>query len=456
VNIKSGAGYPLQSSKDLKHKKSEMTERFNVMLKPRGPICNLDCKYCYYLEKEQLYPQAPFRMDIGILEKFVREYTETQPGPEVTFTWQGGEPTLMGLDYFRKAVELQNKFARPGMRVTNAFQTNGLLLDDEWCRFFRENGFLLGISVDGPAELHDAYRVDKGGKSTFLHVMQGLDCVKKHGVEHNILTTVHAANSKKPVAVYKFLRDDLDAKYIQFIPIVEKTNVTSNPEKYGVSDRSVTAGDYGEFLIQVFEEWVSHDVGGVFVQIFDVALAAWAGMRPGLCVFEETCGSTLAMEHNGDIYSCDHFVEPGYLIGNVNDGNLFDIVASQQQQAFGLAKEDELPVFCWKCEVRFVCHGGCPKNRFIKTPDGELGLNYLCDGYKRFFTNIQEPMQIMVSLLKRNLPPANIMHWKAKQRINRAESYRYTGRNAPCPCGSGQKFKKCCMRNKIMCKIPRL
>ena len=433
-----------------------MTERFNVMLKPRGPICNLDCKYCYYLEKEQLYPQAPFRMDIGILEKFVREYTETQPGPEVTFTWQGGEPTLMGLDYFRKAVELQNKFARPGMRVTNAFQTNGLLLDDEWCRFFRENGFLLGISVDGPAELHDAYRVDKGGKSTFLHVMQGLDCVKKHGVEHNILTTVHAANSKKPVAVYKFLRDDLDAKYIQFIPIVEKTNVTSNPEKYGVSDRSVTAGDYGEFLIQVFEEWVSHDVGGVFVQIFDVALAAWAGMRPGLCVFEETCGSTLAMEHNGDIYSCDHFVEPGYLIGNVNDGNLFDIVASQQQQAFGLAKEDELPVFCWKCEVRFVCHGGCPKNRFIKTPDGELGLNYLCDGYKRFFTNIQEPMQIMVSLLKRNLPPANIMHWKAKQRINRAESYRYTGRNAPCPCGSGQKFKKCCMRNKIMCKIPRL
>jgi|TARA_B100001964_G_scaffold207152_1_gene238824 uncharacterized protein len=449
ADIGEAGGSPLQSSKNLKHEKSEMARGFNVMLKPRGPICNLDCKYCYYLEKEQIYPQTPFSMDIGILEKFVREYIETQPGPEVTFTWQGGEPTLVGLDYYRKAVELQHKYTRQGIRVTNALQTNGVLLDDEWCNFFRENDFLLGISVDGPAELHDAYRVDKGGRGTFLHVMRGLDCVKKNGVEYNILTTVHAANSKYPIAVYKFLRDDLDAKYIQFIPIVEKTNGTVNHERCEVSGRSVTAGDYGEFLIQVFEEWVSRDVGSVFVQIFDVALAVGAGMRPGLCVFEETCGSALAMEHNGDIYSCDHFVEPGYLIGNLSDGNLLDLVSSRRQRVFGLAKAEELPRFCRKCEVRFACHGGCPKNRFIKTPDGELGLNYLCDGYKRFFTNIQEPIQIMVSLLKRNLPPADIMNWKAKQRITRAESFRNTARNARCPCGSGQKFKKCCMRKNV-------
>ncbi|MBS60360.1 MAG: anaerobic sulfatase maturase [Anaerolineaceae bacterium] len=417
---------------------------FNVMLKPRGAICNLDCKYCYYLRKEDLYANSSFRMDTHVLEKFVREYIAAQVGPEVVFSWQGGEPTLMGIDYFRQAVEFQNKYSRPGMRITNAFQTNGVLIDDEWCRFFRDNAFLLGISLDGPIELHDAYRVDKGGDGTFDDVMRGIDYVKRYEVEYNILTTVHSVNSKHPLTVYKFLRDIVGAKYIQFIPIVEKMNIGSH-DQLRVSERSVKSEDYGSFLLTIYDEWVARDVGTIFVQIFDVALAAWSGMRPGLCVFEETCGSALAMEHNGDLYSCDHFVEQDYLLGNLMDGNIIELVSSSQQQQFGLAKRDDLPTYCLECEVRFVCNGGCPKNRFIVTPEGDDGLNYLCAGYKQFFTGINMSMNYMASLVKHKRPASDVMDWIRSEKLDWIKRVKAVNRNDLCPCGSGKKYKKCCM-----------
>ena len=350
----------------------------------------------------------------------------------------------MGIDYFRKAVEFQNKYSRPGMRVTNAFQTNGVLIDDEWCRFFKDNDFLLGISLDGPIELHDVYRVDKGGDGTFDDVLRGIDYVQKYDIDYNILTTVHSVNSKHPITVYRFLRDTIGAKYIQFIPIVEKMNVCDQ-DQWGVSERSVTAEDYGEFLLTIYDEWVAHDVGTVFVQIFDVALAAWSGMRPGLCVFEETCGRALAMEHNGDLYSCDHFVEPDHLIGNVMDSNIVDLVSSPQQEKFGLAKRDDLPSYCLECEVRFVCNGGCPKNRFIVTPEGDAGLNYLCAGYKRFFNGINKSMDYMASLLKSNRPASDVMRWIEIEKMEWVRRVNSVNRNELCPCGSGEKYKRCCM-----------
>jgi uncharacterized protein len=277
---------------------------FHVMLKPRGSICNLDCKYCYYLYKERMYEGSGFRMSDDLLADYTRQYIEAQQVPEVTFSWQGGEPTLIGLDFFQRAVALQKKYRRPGMRIHNALQTNGTTLDDAWCRFFRRHNFLIGLSVDGHRELHDHYRVDKGGAGSFDEVMRGLELLKKHRVNYNILTTVHAANAPHPLEVYRFLRDEVGAAFIQFIPIIQRDNETGYQEGSAVTDRSVTGTQYGEFLNAVFDEWVRHDVGRVFVQIFDVALAAWSGQNPGLCVFEETCGQALVMEHNGDVYSC--------------------------------------------------------------------------------------------------------------------------------------------------------
>ena len=416
---------------------------FHVMTKPRGAICNLDCKYCYFLSKERLYPDSDFRMSDTLLDEYTRQYIEAQQVPDVTFAWQGGEPTLMGLDFFRYAVELQQKHAKPGMRITNALQTNGVTLDDEWCEFFRENNFLIGISIDGPRELHDFYRVDKGGAPTFDRVMAGLHLLQKHKVEFNVLTTIHAANADHPQEVYRFLRDDIGTEFMQFIPIVERQNETGFQEGNTVTDRSVTARQYGDFLIGIFDEWVLRDVGRIFVQIFDVALAAWTGNRPGLCIFEETCGAALALEHNGDLYSCDHFVEPAHKLGNIIDASMIDLATSEQQFQFGQAKRDTLPQYCLDCEVRFVCNGGCPKNRFIETPDGQLGLNYLCEGYRSFFNHINRPMQLMANELAHQRPPANIMMHMARERLALEEAYANTGRNDPCFCGSGKKFKKC-------------
>jgi uncharacterized protein len=416
---------------------------FHVMMKPRGAICNLDCTYCYFLSKEMLYPGSRFRMADDLLEEYTRQYIEAQRVPEVTFAWQGGEPTLMGLEFFKRAVELQQHYRRPGMQIHNAFQTNGTLLDDDWCRFFREHDFLIGISIDGPQHLHDHYRVDKGGRPTFGRVMAGLELLKKHRVEFNILTTVHAGNVAHGQEVYRFLRDQAGTRFMQFIPIVERANETGFQEGTDVTDRSLTGAQYGEFLCAIFDEWVRRDVGRVFVQIFDVALAAWSGLPPGLCIFQETCGDALAMEHNGDLYACDHFVEPGYRLGNIQEIPLLEMVGSQRQRQFGLDKRDSLPRYCRECEVRFVCNGGCPKDRIITTPEGEPGLNYLCAGFKRFFTHIDRPMRMMAAELAAHRPPANVMRILAEEERAWQRRLATAQRNDPCPCGSGRKFKQC-------------
>jgi uncharacterized protein len=420
------------------------------MLKPRGAICNLDCTYCYFLSKELLYPGSRFRMADELLEEYTRQYIAAQQVPAVTFAWQGGEPTLMGLEFFERAVALQQRYRKPGTRIYNAFQTNGVLLDDDWCRFFHKHDFLIGLSVDGPQRLHDHYRVDKGGKPTFTRVMAGLDLLKKHRVDFNILTTVHAGNVDHPLEVYRFLRDEVGARYLQFIPIVERDNATGFQEGDRVTERSLTGAQYGEFLCAIFDEWVRRDVGRVFVQIFDVALAAWSGQRPGLCVFEETCGTALAMEHNGDLFSCDHFVEPAFRLGNIQEIPLVEMVGSEQQRRFGLDKRESLPRYCRECAVRFVCNGGCPKDRIIVTPDGEPGLNYLCAGFKRFFHHIDGPMQLMAAELAARRPPANVMQMLAEEERARQARFARANRNDPCPCGSGRKFKQCHGRGRML------
>lgn len=418
---------------------------FHVMMKPRGAICNLDCKYCYFLAKEDLYPGSGFRMSENLLEEYVRQYIEAQQVPEVTFAWQGGEPTLMGLDFFRKAVEFQKKHQKPGTRLFNSLQTNGTLLDRDWCRFFHENDFLIGLSLDGPRALHDAYRVDKGGKPTFDTVMRAAEMMQSHEVEFNILTTVHAANAGHPVEVYRFMRDVMKTRFIQFIPIVERDNETGYQEGSEVTNRSVTGKQYGRFLIGIFDEWVRRDVGNMYVQIFDVSLAAWSGQSPGLCIFMETCGDALALEHNGDLYSCDHYVEPDYRLGNITEIPMMDMVLSEQQRAFGQAKLDTLPQYCLSCDVRFICNGGCPKNRIINTPDGEPGLNYLCEGYKAFFHHIDGPMRFMANELRHRRAPANVMSYirQRESELRRQQQFQSVGRNDPCPCGSGLKYKRC-------------
>ena len=416
---------------------------FHLLAKPTGAICNLNCKYCFFLSKEKLYPGSHFRMSHEMLEIYIRQLFESHRKPEVTVAWQGGEPTLMGLDFFRSAITLQNRFRRPGMIIQNTLQTNGVLLNDEWCEFLREHDFLIGISMDGPRAMHNAYRVDKGGEPTFDRVMRGLGYLQKHEVNYNITTSVHAANADHPTEVYRFFRDDIGAKFIQFIPIVERDNKRGNQEGKRVTGRSVAAMQYGRFMGTVFDEWVQRDVGRVYVQMFDVALENWLGTPPALCVFSPVCGNALAMEHNGDLYSCDHFVEPAYLIGNIRETPLIDLVASPKQRKFGRNKLTSLPGCCRDCEFSFACHGGCPKNRFIKTPDGEPGLNYLCSGYKDFFKHIDQPMRIMASLLLQGRAPAEIMYIQTTQEQQSRPIYANTKRNSPRPCGSGLKFKRC-------------
>jgi uncharacterized protein len=416
---------------------------FHLLAKPTGAICNLDCAYCFFLAKELLYPGSRFRMADELLENYLRQLIEAHQTPEVTIAWQGGEPTLMGLDFFKRSIEYARKYARPDQTMQHTIQTNGTLIDDAWAAFFKEHNFLVGISIDGPRELHDAYRHDKGGAPTFDKVMRGLAFLKKHGVEWNALVTLNRANVEQPIKVYRFLRDECGATFIQFIPIVERLHENGVPFGSAVTDRSVTAQQYGQFLIDVFEEWVRRDIAKVYVQMFDVALANWYGEPSGLCVFSKTCGTALALEHNGDLYSCDHFVEPAYRLGNINETHLIELVASDQQLKFGRDKFDTLPKYCLDCPVRFACHGGCPKDRFITTPDGEPGLNYLCAGYKAFFQHIDQPLQLMVRLLRQNRAPAEVMRLYAERDQTWQELLVKTGRNDPCPCGSGQKFKNC-------------
>ncbi len=426
---------------------------FHLLAKPTGAVCNLDCSYCFFLSKELLYPGSRFRMAEDLLETYLRQLIEAHAQvPEVTIAWQGGEPTLMGLDFFRRSVALAQRYLRPGQRAAHTIQTNGTLLDREWAAFFRENDVLVGISIDGPRELHDAYRVNKGGKGSFDDVMRGLGFLREAGVEWNALTTIHAANGDRGREVYRFLRDECDARFVQLIPIIERVSEATEDGRVPwtswrdrplyvqdgdrVTGRSVTAEQYGRFLIDVFEEWVRHDVGEVYVQMFDVALANWVGEPPSLCIHSETCGLALALEHTGDLYSCDHFVEPGYKLGNIRETHMLELVSSQRQRQFGLDKRDTLPRFCRECDVRFVCHGGCPKDRFISTPDGEPGLNYLCAGYKEFFHHVDEPMRFMSERLREGRAPSEIVRLYAEEDARR-------GRNDPCTCGSGRKWKQC-------------
>jgi uncharacterized protein len=421
-----------------------------------------------------LYPGSRFRMADELLEIYLKQLLEAHQTPEVTVAWQGGEPTLMGLDFFKRSIEYVEKYKKPGQQILHTIQTNGTKLDDEWGAFFKAHNYLVGLSVDGPQAMHDAYRVDKGGAGTFDQVIRGWEYLRKHQVEFNILCTVHAINADHPLEVYRFFRDELGAEFIQFIPIVERATETLLPlanEGWSarpggerplylqagnlVTDRSVKPEQYGRFLSGIFDEWVRRDVGRVYIQHFDTALANWAGAPPGVCVFSETCGLALALEHNGDLYACDHYVEPDFKLGNITETPMIELVASPEQIKFGLDKRDTLPTYCRECEVRFACHGGCPKNRFceaprspkgevgIETPTGEPGLNYLCAGYKIFFNHIDRPMRIMADLLRRQRAPAEIMQILAAEEAQAQAAFAGAKRNDPCPCGSGKKFKHC-------------
>lgn len=379
-----------------------MTEPFFVLAKPAGPACNLRCRYCFYLGKKDLVGRAQAtRMDDDTLEVFVREYIRAQDTPEVTFGWQGGEPTLRGLAFFRTAVALQRRYGE-GRKISNVFQTNGTLIDAEWADFLAANDFLVGISIDAPADLHDTHRVDALGSGSLVQVLQGLEQLRAHRVEFNTLTVVSRANARHPLKVYRFLKD-LGSRYIQFIPLVER------------GDRaSVSPVAYGDFLVRVFEEWVQADVGSVFVQTFDAALGHWLGEGGGLCVFAQTCGRQVIVEHDGSVYACDHYVDPQHRLGNLHSSSFAEMLDSDAQRRFGDAKRDTLPRQCRECEFRFACNGGCPKHRFLQGADGEPGLNYLCAGYRRFLGAVHPYMHVMAKLLRQGRPAAEIM-----QRIGR-------------------------------------
>ena len=427
---------------------------FHLLAKPSGATCNIDCTYCFFLSKEALYPNEKTRMSEATLEAYIRQLLESHRTPEVTVAWQGGEPTLMRLEFFRRAVELVEKHRRPGQAVQHTFQTNGLLLDDEWCAFFKEHAFLVGLSVDGPRELHDTYRKDRRGQGTFDLVMRGWEALRRHAVDFNILCTVNAANQGHGRTVYRFFRDELGAKWVQFIPIIERateeTIAIANQgwsEQPGrqrllytqtgnlVTERTVGGEQYGRFLVDVFEEWVRRDVARVFVQLFDVTLEAYFG-RHLLCIHAPTCGYGPALEHNGDLYSCDHFVEPRFRLGNIHERHMLELVASPEQRKFGDDKRDTLTAQCRACEVRHLCHGGCPKDRFAVSRDGEPGHNYLCPGLELFFKHTRPAMQAMGRLLQQGRPPSDVMAQVAAEDARR-------GPYEPCPCGSGRKFRFC-------------
>ncbi len=432
----------------------------HVIAKPIGPICNLRCAYCFYLQKENLYPKGePWRMSDETLEAYVRQYLEAQPEgvQEIDFAFQGGEPTLMGLDFFRRVVELQRKHCPPGMQIHNSLQTNGVLIDDRWCEFLKEHDFLVGLSIDGPVNLHNKYRLDKQGRGTFDQVTRAMRRLFRHGVEFNALCCVNRTNGDHPVRVYRFFRDS-GIEFIQFIPIVERLDASraatpddADPEKL-VSDRSVRPAQFGRFLIGVFEEWVRSDVGRIFVRDFDQAVASWTGVGASLCIYARECGRATAIEHNGDLYPCDHFVDADRKLGNIHQTPIKELANSPAQEQFGRDKWEKLPGQCRECDVLFACHGACPKDRFLRTPEGEPGLNYLCEGYKMFFTHVAPCMEFMAKEVRAGRPAGGIMRELRAQR-ERAREAAATGgqalrRNDPCPCGSGRKYKHCCMRRR--------
>ena len=389
-----------------------------VMLKPAGAHCNLACKYCYYLEKNNLYQNSHRHlMSDEMLEQFTREYIEAQTMPQVLFTWHGGEPLMRSIDFYRKALALQKKYAH-GKQIDNVIQTNGTLLTDEWCEFFAKNHWLVGISIDGPQEYHDHYRVTPAGKPSWEKVMQGIQLLKKHRVEWNAMAVVNAYNAEHPLEFYHFFRDN-GCQYLQFTPIVERLTEhedgrtlasLADDREIPLADASVTPQQWGNFLCTIFDDWVRHDVGKTFVEIFDCTLANWMGVLPGICAYSKECGHAGVMEHNGDVYSCDHFVFPEYKLGNIREQSLIDMLYGEKQQAFSRLKHTSLPRQCKECDMEFACHGECPKNRFEKDKYGEPGLNYLCQGYYQYYSHVAPYMDFMKRELLAQRPPANIMN----------------------------------------------
>ena len=388
-----------------------------VMLKPAGAHCNLACKYCYYLEKNKLYPTAQRHlMSDEMLEQFTREYIEAQTMNQVLFTWHGGEPLLRSIDFYRKALSLQQKYAG-GRRIDNVIQTNGTLLTDEWCEFFAQNHWLVGISIDGPQPYHDHYRLTAAGKPSWKKVMQGIKLLKKHGVEWNAMAVVNAYNANHPLEFYRFFKEN-GCQFLQFTPIVERLTrhedgrtlaSLADKDEISLSEASVAPEQWGYFLCAIFDEWVRKDVGKIFVEIFDCTLANWMGISPGICAYSKECGHAGVMEHNGDVYSCDHFVFPEYKLGNIRDQSLIDMLYGEQQQEFSRLKHSSLPRQCKECDMEFACHGECPKNRFMKDKYGDSGLNYLCPGYYHYYQHVAPYMDYMKQELMSQRPPSNIM-----------------------------------------------
>ncbi|MDR0713004.1 MAG: anaerobic sulfatase-maturation protein [Bacteroidales bacterium] len=437
------------------------------MAKPVGPVCNLNCSYCYYLEKDKLYGKTSrFKMDEKLLEKFISEYIAAQNVPVIQFIWHGGEPAMLGMDYFRTVLKLQAQHHR-GKSIENVLQTNGTLLNDEWCRFFAAHHFLIGISIDGPEHIHDRYRTDKAGKPTFARVMKGLELLIKHKVEFNTMSVVNDYNAQYPLETYRFLKST-GSKYMQFSPVVERIAGHLLPEALhllagsdatpgSLAPWSVKAPDYGKFLCGVFDDWVLNDVGSCFVPTFDSILANWTGNMTSICVHAETCGHAGAIEHNGDVYACDHYVFPEYRLGNIRNEALVAMMYSPQQLRFGRDKRDALPQQCKNCEFLFACNGECPKNRIIQTTTGEPGLNYLCEGLQYFFRHVSPYMDFMAEELANERPPSNVMTM-ARERLKQqpvskkqpppAQQRSTIRPNDACPCGSGKKYKNCC-RNKV-------
>jgi len=426
---------------------TKASREFQVFVKPIGSICNLDCHYCYYLKKEHLYPKGElFRMPDDILEEYIVQHIKAFPEEVIRFSWHGGEPTVLGLDYFRKIVALQHKHQPSGQRIMNGMQTNGTLLDEDWCRFLADEGFAVGLSLDGPQEKHDRYRRTKDQKSTFEDTMRGYKLLQQYGVNCDILCVVTAHNVNHPTEVYRFFKE-IKAPYVSFLPMVER-----QPEaESGVSSNTMSAEAWGDFLCTIFDEWEEQDVGSIKVQIFEEAARTAFDQEHSLCIFRPICGDIPVIEHNGDFYSCDHFVDVEHRLGNIQEIPLVELFESPAQREFGQAKLDTLPRYCLECEVREMCNGECPKNRFIQTPDGELGLNYLCAGYKRFFTHCQPFVQEVATQWRREmreLEPQVPRKQDDRFRVHRRTHIRTgpkIGRNDPCPCGSGLKYKKCCL-----------
>jgi len=413
---------------------------FQVFAKPIGSVCNLNCEYCYYLNKKHLYPESEvFRMPDDILEAYIVQIIDACTEPVINFSWHGGEPTLLGLDYFRRIVSLQQRHQPADRRISNSIQTNGTLLDEDWCRFFAKQRFAVGLSLDGPPELHDNYRRTKNQEPTHKQVMRAYHLLQQHKVLCDILCVVHAENVLYPTRVYRFFKQ-IKAEYLGFLPLVEKQPDT----KTGVSHRSVPAKALGIFLSTIFDEWKQQDIGRVKIQMFEEMARTAFGQEHSLCIFRKTCGDIPVVEHNGDFFSCDHFVNEKHRLGNIREVPLVELLESPEQRAFGQAKLDKLTRYCRACEVREMCHGGCPKDRFILTPDGEPGLSYLCAGYKHFFTHCRPFVAELSNLWRRQsrekqLPP------EPNSKVVRNSPK--TGRNAPCPCGSGRKYKKCCLNS---------